>query len=78
MEISRHARNNIKLYNISEGDIMDAIESPDVTGKEGDKVVVMKKFKNKFSGFPLKVVYEKIGNQHFIITAYPIKRKMWR
>ena len=42
MEISRHARNNMRLYNISEGDIMDAIESPDVSGKEGDKAVVMK------------------------------------
>jgi hypothetical protein len=57
MEISRHARNNMRLYNISEGDIMDTIESPDVSGKEGEKVVVMKKFQNKFSGFPLKVVY---------------------
>jgi hypothetical protein len=78
MEISRHARNNMRLYNISEGDIMGAVESPDVSSKEGEKVVVMKKFQNKFSGFPLKVVYEKIGNQLFIITAYPIKRKMWR
>jgi len=78
MEISRHARNNMRLYNISEGDIMEAIESPDVSGKEGDKAVVMKQYQDKFSGFPLKVVYEKIGNEFFIITAYPVKKKMWR
>ncbi len=78
MEISRHARNNMRLYNISERDILKAVESPDVSGKEGDKVVVLKKFQDKFSGFPLKVVYEKIGNQLFVITAYPIKKKMWR
>jgi hypothetical protein len=24
------------------------------------------------------VVYEKIGNELFIITAYPIKKKIWR
>ena len=78
MEISRHARNNMRLYNISERDILNAIESPDVSGKEGEKVVVMKNFQDKFSGFPLKVVYEKTGNELFIITAYPIKRKMWR
>ena len=78
MEISRHARNNMRLYNISERDILNAIESPDVSGKEGDRIVVMKKFQDKFSGFPLKVVYEKMRNQLFIITAYPIKKKMWR
>ena len=78
MEISRHARNNIRLYNISERDILSAIDSPDVSGREGDKVVAVKKFQDKFSGFPLKVVYEKIGNELFIITAYPIKKKKWR
>ncbi len=78
MEISRHARNNMRLYNISERDILNAIDSPDVSGREGDKVVAVKKFQDKFSGFPLKVVYEKIGNELFIIPAYPIKKKMWR
>ena len=78
MEISRHARNNMRLYNISEKDILNAIDSPDVSGREGQKVVAVKKFQDKFSGFPLKVVYEKIGNKLFIITAYPIKKKMWR
>jgi hypothetical protein len=78
MEISRHARNNMRLYNISERDILNAIDSPDVLGREGDKVVAVKKFQDKFSGFPLKVVYEKIGNELFIITAYPIKKKIWR
>ena len=78
MEISRHARNNMRLYNISERDILNAIDSPDVSDREGDKVVAVKKFQDKFSGFPLKVVYEKIGNELFIITAYPIKKKMWR
>jgi hypothetical protein len=68
----------MKLYNISERDIQVTIESPDVSGKEGSKVVVMKKFQDKFSGFPLKVVYERIGNRAFIITAYPMKKKIWR
>jgi hypothetical protein len=66
------------LYNISEKDILNAIDSPDVSGREGEKLVAVKKFPDKFSGFPLKVVYEKIGNELFIVTAYPIKKKMWR
>jgi len=78
MEISRHARNNMRLYNIYERDILNAIDSPDASDREGDKLVALKKFRDKFSGFPLKVVYEKIGNELFIITTYPIKKKMWR
>jgi len=78
MEISRHARNNMRLYNISERDILNAIDSPDLSGREGDKVVVVKMFQDKFSGFPLKVVYEKIENKLFIVTSYPLKKKMWR
>ena len=78
MEISRHARNNMRLYKISEKDILEAIESADVADKEGDKLVVLKKVGKKYSGYPLKVVYEKIENQLFIITTYPLKKKMWR
>jgi hypothetical protein len=36
MEISRHARNNMRLYNISERDILNAIDLPDVSGREGE------------------------------------------
>ncbi len=78
MEISRHARNNMRLYNISERDIGSAIDSPDTSDKEGNKVVAVKKFPDKYSGYPLKVVYEKIENEIFVITAYPLKKKMWR
>jgi hypothetical protein len=78
MEISRHARNNMRLYKISEKDISEAIESADVEEKEGYKLVALKQFRNKFSGYPLKVVYERMANQLFIVTAYPLKKKMWR
>lgn len=78
MEISRHARNNMRLYKISEKDILNAIESGEGSPREGDKVVALKKFRDRFSGFPLKVVYEKRGNELFVVTVYPLKRKMWR
>ena len=78
MKISRHARNNMRLYKISEKDILDTIESADVSSREGGKAVAMKKFQDKFSGYPLKVVYATAGNELFIVTVYPLKRKMWR
>ena len=78
MKISRHARNNMRLYKVSERDIIAAVESPDVSSKEENRRVVMKNFQGKFSGYPLKVVYEMAEKEVFIVTVYPLKRKMWR
>jgi hypothetical protein len=78
MKISRHARNNIRLYKISETDIIEAIKSPDSSGKEGNKLIALKKFQDKFSGYPLKVVYEVTNEDILVITAYPLKKKHWR
>ena len=78
MKISRHARNNMRLYKISEADILNAVESPDASGTEENRTVAVKKFRDKFLGYPLKVVYEKMGNEIFVLTAYPLKKKMWR
>ena len=78
MRLSRHSRNNMRLYGISGDDILKAIKSPDSTGKEGTKTVAIKKLGKRFSGYPLKIVYEVIEGDECIITAYPLKRKMWR
>jgi hypothetical protein len=78
MKISRHARNNMRLYKVSERDIVTVLESPDVSTKEENRMVVMKNFQDKFSGYPLKVVYEMVEKEIFIVTVYPLKRKMWR
>jgi hypothetical protein len=78
MKLSRHARNNIKLYQIAEEDILKTIQSPDFTDREGSKTIAVKKIPNKFSNYPLKVVYKKIEKEVFIITAYPLKKKLWR
>jgi hypothetical protein len=37
MKFSRHARNNMKLYNISERDISEAIDRPEISDREGVK-----------------------------------------
>jgi len=78
MKLARHARNNMRLYNISQSDVRAVIDSPDVTEKEGNKIVAIKSFSNRFSGYPLKVVYEIIDEEIAVITAYPLKKKEWR
>lgn len=78
MKLSRHARNNIKLYEIAEDDIRKTIEFPDMIGKESLKTIAIKKFSGKYSSCPLKVVYERREEELFIITTYPLKKKLWR
>ncbi|MEK7679855.1 MAG: DUF4258 domain-containing protein [Deltaproteobacteria bacterium] len=77
IKISRHARNNMRLYGIIESDIVDAVLSPDSTAIAKDKQIVLKNCKGRFSGFPLKVIYKK-GEGVFIITAYPLKKPFRR
>lgn len=78
MKFSRHARNNMRLYNISERDISEILDLPDILDREGIKMIAIKKYQNRFSGYPLKVVYEKREDEIFISTAYPLKKKLWR
>jgi len=42
------------------------------------KTIAIKKFSGKYSGYPLKVVYEKREEELFVITTYPLKKKLWR
>ncbi len=68
----------MRLYVISKRDIQKTVELPDIADNEGEKMVAIKNFQDRFSGFPLKVVYKKIEDELFVITAYPLKKKMWR
>ncbi|HUT54574.1 MAG TPA: DUF4258 domain-containing protein [bacterium] len=74
----RHARNNMRLYGIGEADIVAAMNDPDREEMEGQKRVALKKFGERFGGYPLKVVYEGTEEEALVITAYPLKRKLWR
>ena len=78
MLLSRHAKHNMKLYGIAGDEITETVQSPDTVAREGAKNIAIKKFGKKFSGYPLKVVYEKRGNEPFVITVYPLKKKPWR
>ncbi len=68
----------MKLYKIDEEDIAKAINTPDISERQGDKLVAIKKIPGKFTRYPLKVVYEKMKDDELIITAYPLKKKYRR
>ena len=68
----------MRLYKISAMDILNTMETPEDSTEEEHRFVVLRRFPGKFSGYPLKVVYEKMEDELFIITAYPLKKKIWR
>jgi len=41
MKFSRHARNNMRLYNISERDISETIDLPEIIDREGIKMITI-------------------------------------
>lgn len=77
MRLSRHARGNMKLYGITIEDVSEALRSPERLESQEGRQVAIKGFGKRFSGYPLKVVFDLSGGEEFIITAYPLKRKAW-
>ena len=76
MKISRHARNNMRLYGIRVDDLYHTIESADFRDAEESKLIAVKSLPKRFAEYPLKVVYEKSGQDIFIITVYPLKKAL--
>jgi hypothetical protein len=73
VKLSRHARNNMRLYGIKETEIQETINSPDREDTQEGRKVAYKIFPNRFSGLPLKVIFV-IEKVTVIITAYPLKK----
>ena len=72
IQYSRHAKHNMKLYNISESDVEKVIEESLSLLQENDRFVVIKHLQNKFKNKPLKVVYKIENERKFIISTYPL------
>jgi len=66
----------MKLYGIGVGDLYQAIESADFRDADESKLIAVKSLPERFSEYPLKVVYEKSGRDIFIITVYPLKKAL--
>ena len=77
MKLSRHVRNNMRLYGFGENDIRSAISAPDKLESVEGNVIAIKSFAGRFSDYPLKVVYKNNG-EIYVITAYPLKKAFKR
>lgn len=78
MRLSRHAKNSMRLYDISRADVEETIASPGQAEQEGERILAYRSFGERFSGQPLKVVYVVENDETVIITAYPLKRSYRR
>ena len=77
IKLSRHSKNNIRLYGITQTEIEQCINNPDKKDVEGKYLIAYKVFPGRFSDLPLKVVYV-IEQNYFVITTYPLKKCYWR
>ena len=70
---SRHARRRMKLYRISEADVIAVLAAGYRENYPSDRFTYTK----DMPGFkyPLKVIVQKEGGMCTIITAYPLKRR---
>ncbi|MFQ5674394.1 MAG: DUF4258 domain-containing protein [bacterium] len=74
IKFTRHAKNNMRLYNISEDDVNAVIDKPDEASEQKDKTISIKHIENRFSNMPLKVVHGRKKEVTIIITTYPVRK----
>jgi len=78
LKFSRHAKNNMRLYGITDDEVELTISAPEQREAEGDYVVAYRHFLRRFGGFPLKVVYVMEDDEPLIVTAYPLRKTFRR
>jgi hypothetical protein len=73
IEFSRHAKRRMKLYGISEKDVLAVIEKGKKEESANGKIVFVHLIARKFK-YPIKVVASHRGKTVIIVTTYPVKR----
>jgi len=66
----------MRLYGIRVDDVYETIESADFRDAEESKLIAVKSLPERFTEYPLKVVYEESGRDIFIITVYLLKKAL--
>ena len=72
--ISKHAKERIKTYNLTEKAVIESIKNPDEVIKGHSGTLIAHKFINEHL---LRIVYEKEENKIKVITVYPAKKERY-
>ncbi|OGH60368.1 MAG: hypothetical protein A3G34_10025 [Candidatus Lindowbacteria bacterium RIFCSPLOWO2_12_FULL_62_27] len=70
--LTRHAKNNLRLFRIDRSDVDQTIDPSNKVADEGKYTIYLKQFPAKYGGLPLKVVTN--DPDKAVISAYPLKR----
>ena len=73
IKFSRHAKRRMKLYDITENDVSDAIKEGDKQILADGKIFFVHSRGDEFL-FPLKIVAVESSGFFLIITVYPLKK----
>ena len=71
---TKHAKERIKTYNLSDDIVKDAIQNPDEIAEGYEETIIAHKLLNKHL---LRVVYVTENNIIKIITVYPSKKERY-
>ena len=74
--ISKHAKERIKIYNLTEKIVIETVKHPDeiVNGYSGTLIA-----HKTLNGYLLRIVYIKEQDKIKVITVYPAKKeRYWR
>ena len=68
VDFTRHAKNNLRLYRISQEDAIAVVTSPDTTTRDADGKAMAWK---TLSGRLLRAVYVVEGEKIVVVTIHP-------
>ena len=74
IRFSRHAKRRMKLYGISEEDVLNVLRSGKRELSEDGKILFREPVNGKFK-YPLKVIAAHSDKGLVIVSAYPFKKR---
>jgi hypothetical protein len=74
IHFSRHARRRMKLYGISEEEVLHILRTGKAERTKDDKIVSLGHIEERFS-YPIKVISAYRDTSLVIVSAYPFKRR---
>ena len=73
-KFSRHAKRRMKLYGISEKDVLNVLTNGRKETSEDGKIFFLHDINEKFK-YPVKVITVQSDKTLVIISAYPLKKR---
>ncbi|MBU4013992.1 MAG: DUF4258 domain-containing protein [Proteobacteria bacterium] len=74
IKFSRHAKRRMKLYGLSEEDVLNVLKNGSKEMAKDGKLFFLHDIKGKFK-FPVKVITAQGDKTLIIVSAYPLKKR---